>query len=96
MIFVGQTNIEISLSSGVDLTGASAQIVFSKPSGAVIKRAAQIEPGQTGNVTWTGTAGDSIFDESGSWRVWLEITYLDTTKTFSEAKRIHVATPGSV
>lgn len=96
MIFVGQTNIEISVSAGSDLTGATVQMVFRKPSGTIVKRGATIVSANTGDLKWNGSAGDNLFDIDGNWSVWLEIDYADSTKSFSKTTKIPVFNPGTI
>lgn len=96
MIFVGQTNIEINISSGANLTNGTVEMCFKKPSGAVVKRAATIVSAINGTVKYTGSSGDNLFDEKGDWHIWLEILYSDLTRTYSNTTRFPVFTPGTM
>ena len=69
---------------GANITGASIQLKFKKPSGTVVIKTGTIVSGSAGTWSYSWLAGD--LDEDGTWWVQPRVTYSNgKTQTFPEA-----------
>lgn len=79
LIYKGQTYLRITLTTGIDLSGATAYIIYEKPSGTVGTWNANIQsPHNEGTIYYdVGTSAD--INEAGNWTFWASI-YSSTGK----------------
>ena len=75
-IYVGQSQLRITLTCGVDVTSGTCIIRYKKPSGVVGHWDAVIQTPATG-VIYYDVLNDTIIDESGVWTLWPFVTFSD-------------------
>ena len=72
-IYNGQSKLRIRLDTSQDISGATAEIKYKKPSGNTGKWTAVVEDYTNGIIYYDVVAGD--VDESGKWKFWAYITF---------------------
>jgi len=94
-IYVGQYSLQIRLTTGVDITSASALLVkYKKPDGTEGSWTATEYDATTGVIYYDFTKASEL-DQAGTWTFWAHVTFSDdrvamgepvTEKIYSEGK----------
>lgn len=94
-IFVGQDKLNLVVTVGQDITGATATLIkYIKPSGDTGSFSATITDATTGELTYDVQAGD--LDQYSNWIFWAHITYADAQIGIGEPVSIHVFKEGEL
>lgn len=94
-IYVGQSELRITLTANVDITDAlDLQIRYKKPSGAVGHWTATEQTAATG-VIYYDLIDENDLDESGTWTFWPYVTFADGRSAPGDpATQVVTAEPG--
>jgi len=79
-IYVGQTALTLTLSTGIDLTTASSvEIKYIKPDKTLGSWTADVDsPATGGSISYTIQSATDL-DVSGSWKMWAYVTFSGST-----------------
>ena len=92
-VYVGQTALTITLTTGVDVTDATCLVKYKKPYGTTGSWPATIITPTTGVIRYAVTAS-TIIDEKGEWTAWSHITFDDGTVAAGEPIKFTVYNEG--
>ncbi len=92
-IYKNQGALTISLTTGVNITGATCSVAYRKPSGVKGSWAGSITDATDGVFSYTMVDNNQI-DEAGKWTFWADVTFADTTHAVGEAVFEDVYLPG--
>ena len=92
-IYLNQSSLEITLTTKVDITGASARLIkYEKPSGDTGEwAAAEVDPG-VGSIKYIFTGTE--LDELGTWKLWAHVTFPGGRSAPGELVNMVVSTEG--
>ena len=76
MIFKGQTALNITVTVGVDITGAVCAVKYRKPDGTTGSLPATISNAESGIIVAT-PENSGVLDQAGRWAFWGYITFSD-------------------
>ena len=92
-VYVGQTALTITLTTGEDATDATCKIKYKKPNGDTGAWDATIVTAATGVIRYS-VASSTIIDQAGEWTVWAYITFNDATVAAGEPLKFTVYNEG--
>ena len=94
-IFLNQTKLTLTVSTGIDLTTASTVLIkYIKPTEATGSFTAAVLSATGGTIDYDIVADD--LDEYGCWIFWAHITFSDATIAQGEPQKIHVYKEGEL
>ena len=95
-IFEGQTNIDIEITSFVDLTDAASTVVYFKsPSNKEYTLSGTVTDVAKGKVEASLPATTDIFGKAGNWAIWLQVLFNDGRTGIGETTKIRVKPVGT-
>lgn len=76
LIFKGQTALDITVTVGVDITGATCSVKYQKPDGTKGSLPAIISNAESGIIIATPGNSD-VLDQAGKWTFWGYVIFSD-------------------
>lgn len=93
-VYSGQSELRIRLDTSQNISGATAQVKYKKPSGKTGVVAAVIENATTGIIYHDVTATGNLIDEVGKWKFWAYITFTGNRVAPGKAAVVNVYEEG--
>lgn len=91
-----QTALKISVSTQIDLTGATLSIGFKKPSGDIFYQNATISGTDNDVIEYNLLITDTFLNEVGTWTIWSHSVFTDGRIAYGEPEKLIVHEIGSL
>ena len=93
-VYVGQSKLKINVNLEQDVTGATVQIYYIKPSNVTDFFTATIDDAVNGLVSYD-VADEATFDEVGTWTFYSKITFSDLKVSYGEPFNLLISPLGT-
>lgn len=94
-IYRGQTALDIEVTVGVNITGATCKVKYRKPSGIVGSFSANITDAVNGIIVASPSTPDDL-DQAGTWSFWGYVTFADGKVAAGEPVSIQIYEEGYI